>query len=47
MRSEHLETLAKLLERAGLDGIKPQDFKRYGSARTLYNFNIDHADAYG
>ena len=25
---------------------KPKDFRRYGSARKLYNFNIDHADAY-
>ena len=25
---------------------KPKEFRRYGSARKLYNFNIDHADAY-
>ena len=25
---------------------KPEEFTRYGSARTLYNFNIDNADAY-
>ena len=35
-----------LLEKAGLNGAKPQDFRRYGSARKLYNFNIDNADAY-
>lgn len=45
MRQEHLELLADLLERTGADA-KPEDFKRYGSARTLYNFNIDNADAY-
>ncbi|MCA0938430.1 GXGXG domain-containing protein [Salipiger pacificus] len=45
MRPEHLEILRGLLERAGADA-KPEEFKRYGSARTLYNFNIDHADAY-
>ena len=25
---------------------KPAEFTRYGSARTLYNFHIDNADAY-
>ena len=45
MRPEHIETLKALLEKAGADA-KPEEFKRYGSARKLYNFNIDHADAY-
>ncbi len=45
MRAEHLEELAKLLARAGRKE-RPQDFRRYGSARKLYNFNVDHADAY-
>ena len=44
-RAEHLEDLAKLLERAKLKH-KPESFRRYGSARKLYNFNVDHADAY-
>jgi glutamate synthase domain-containing protein 3 len=46
MRPEHIEILQGLLDRAGVTDAKPQDFKRYGSARTLYNFNIDNADAY-
>ena len=46
MRTEHLELLKNLLERAGVTGVRPEEFKRYGSARTLYNFNIDNADAY-
>ncbi|BCH03459.1 protein glxC [Mesorhizobium sp. 131-2-5] len=46
MRAEHLELLQGLLDRAGVTGVKPSEFKRYGSARTLYNFNIDNADAY-
>ncbi|WFU92245.1 GXGXG domain-containing protein (plasmid) [Rhizobium sp. CC1099] len=46
MRPEHLEKLAELLERAGVTGVRPEEFKRYGSARKLYNFNIDNADAY-
>lgn len=46
MRPEHLEILAKLLEDAGISDVKPDEFTRYGSARQLYNFNIDNADAY-
>jgi len=46
MRPEHLEKLAELLARAGITDVKPEEFTRYGSARTLYNFNIDNADAY-
>lgn len=45
MRAEHLEDVARLLERAKRKA-RPQDFRRYGSARQLYTFNIDHADAY-
>jgi hypothetical protein len=41
MRPEHLDLLADLLERA--DDAKPEEFRRYGSARKLYNFNIDNA----
>ena len=45
MRPEHIAILKELLEKAGADA-KPEEFKRYGSARKLYNFNIDHADEY-
>jgi len=45
LRAEHREDLEKLLERAKIKA-KAKDFRRYGSARQLYNFNIDHADAY-
>jgi methylamine---glutamate N-methyltransferase subunit B len=45
MRAEHLEDLAKLLER-GKRREKPGHFRRYGSARKLYNFSVDHADSY-
>ncbi len=45
MRPEHIEILRDLLERAGADA-KPEDFKRYGSARQLYNFDVDNAAAY-
>ena len=46
MRPEHVELLQKLLDGAEISGISPSEFKRYGSARKLYNFDIDNADAY-
>ena len=45
MRPEHIEILKDLLERAGANA-KPEEFKRYGSARQLYNFDVDNAAAY-
>ena len=45
MRPEHLEILRDLLSRAGADA-KPEEFTRYGSARQLYNFDVDNASAY-
>lgn len=42
MRPEHLALLQELLERAGVEA-KPEEFRRYGSARKLYNFDIDNA----
>lgn len=42
MRAEHLAILADLLGRASIDA-DPRDFRRYGSARQLYHFNIDNA----
>lgn len=46
MRPKHLALLADLLAKAGITDVKPEEFTRYGSARTLYNFNIDNVDAY-
>ena len=45
MTDEHIKTVADLLKKAGIDA-DAKDFKRYGSARQLYNFDIDNADAY-
>lgn len=45
MRQEHLEELAELLTKAGFNE-DPASFKRYGSARQLYNFKVDNASAY-
>ena len=45
MRDEHITLLADLLKQAGADAT-PDQFRRYGSARELYHFNIDNASAY-
>jgi glutamate synthase domain-containing protein 3 len=47
MREEHLVLLDDLLRRGEADAkARPEEFRRYGSARKLYNFNIDNAAAY-
>lgn len=45
MREDHISELTELLNRAGVDE-DPKAFKRYGSARELYNFKVDNASAY-
>lgn len=45
MRPEHIAKLTELISVAGIDA-DPADFQRYGSARKLYNFDIDNVDAY-
>jgi glutamate synthase domain-containing protein 3 len=46
LRDEHVAELGELLARAGIEDVDPEDFRRYGSARKLYNFSIDNASAY-
>jgi methylamine---glutamate N-methyltransferase subunit B len=46
MRPEHVAELQQLLEAAELDDLNAEGFRRYGSARRLYNFAIDNAGAY-
>jgi glutamate synthase domain-containing protein 3 len=45
MRTEHVDYLAALFERARIK-FRPKDFRRYGSARQLYNFHVEHASKY-
>jgi glutamate synthase domain-containing protein 3 len=45
MRNEHLAELGQLLADAGR-AEDPAAFRRYGSARRLYNFHVDNASAY-
>ncbi len=46
MREEHKTVLAKLLEAAGVSGMDVGQFRRYGSARKLYNIHIDNLGSY-
>jgi hypothetical protein len=46
MREEHLAELQGKLVAAGVTGVAPGEFRRYGSARNLYHFHVDHAGAY-
>jgi glutamate synthase domain-containing protein 3 len=45
VRPEHLAEVTGLLYAAGIDA-DPTAFRRYGSARRLYNFHVDNASAY-
>ena len=45
LRDEHAAELRELLAAAEVDA-DPSEFRRYGSARELYNFKIDNAGAY-
>jgi len=47
LRDEHKADLRRLLDAAGLDEtVSVADFRRYGSARGLYNFHVDNSSAY-
>jgi len=47
MREEHKTSLRTLLDAAGLGGtVDVSEFRRYGSARSLYNFHISNLGSY-
>jgi len=46
MKDKHKQELEGLMNEAGITGADAAEFRRFGSARTLYNFNVDNADAY-
>ena len=46
MHDEHRTEVAELLLSAGIDDVDTADFRRFGSARRLYNFHVDNAGAY-
>ena len=43
MDKKHIQKLKKFLKDADINNHKPESFKRYGSARKLYNFKIDNS----
>jgi len=45
MKNEHLKTLSELLKSSGCDE-DPSSFRRYGSNRKLYNFDVKNLDSY-
>ncbi|HEY1661745.1 MAG TPA: protein glxC [Verrucomicrobiae bacterium] len=45
MQAAHLKFLGELFERAKVK-LKPREFRRYGSARQLYNFHVEHVGKY-
>ena len=45
MTDDHKATLTELLQRAGMDA-DTDGFRRFGSARELYNFKIDNVGQY-
>jgi glutamate synthase domain-containing protein 3 len=47
MRDKHKAALRALLDAAGLGGeVDVADFRRYGSARKLYNFHVENLGSY-
>jgi glutamate synthase domain-containing protein 3 len=46
LRDHHRAELESLLQLAGFDDVDVSEFRRYGSARRLYNFKVDNAGAY-
>lgn len=44
LRDEHVDELAGLLAAAGVTGVDPGDFTRYGSARLLYHWQPSRAE---
>jgi methylamine---glutamate N-methyltransferase subunit B len=46
LREDHVGEVRRLLAQAGIDDVDPEAFRRYGSARRLYNFHVDNAGAY-
>jgi len=46
MNDLHVAQVRELLAAAGIDDVDASDFRRYGSARQLYNFHIDNVGSY-
>ena len=43
VETKHLNKIKDLLNKCGIKNLQPSQFKRFGSARKLYNFRVDNA----
>jgi glutamate synthase domain-containing protein 3 len=46
MLPEHVAQVGDLLTRAEIDDARPDDFRRFGSARRLYHFRVENMGSY-
>ena len=46
MGRQHVQELEDLLAKAGFNGVDIASFRRFGSARTLYNFKVENVGQY-
>jgi len=46
MAGEHVDEVRELLAASGIGDVEAGDFRRYGSARALYSFDVDDAGSY-
>jgi methylamine---glutamate N-methyltransferase subunit B len=46
MSEQHVAWVRELLERSDIDDVGAEDFRRYGSARRLYNFHVENLGSY-
>lgn len=46
MRAEHVDEVRELLARAEVDDADPAGFRRFGSARRLYHFQVENMGSY-
>ena len=41
-----IKKIQSLLEKGNIKKLKPNNFKKFGSSRKLYNFNVDNVSKY-
>ena len=46
IENKHEKIINKMLQESGIKNLKSSQFRRYGSARNLYNFKIDNLSSY-
>ena len=46
IENKHEKLINKMLQESGIKNLKSSQFRRYGSARNLYNFKIDNLSNY-